>query len=83
MYTEIIEKIYEEAKQKASNNKDRQAYIRPSEFGFESTCDGTRTCLELLEKDSRFKKVKMSGRDLLEITLYYEERSMENEAANL
>ena len=66
----MIEKLYEEAERKASNNKQRQAYIRPSKFGFKSTSDGTRACKELLDKDSRFKNVEISGKDSLDILLY-------------
>ena len=70
MSAEKIDKLYEEARQKANNNKERQAYIRPSNFGFANTSDATRACLELLKADSRFKNAKMIGRDLLDITLY-------------
>ncbi len=65
-----IEKLYEEAIQKASKNKDRQAYIRPSKFGFEATSDGTHACAELLKSDPRFKKVEIIGKNSLDITLY-------------
>lgn len=67
---ERIEKLYEQAMQKANNNDDRQAYIKPSDFGFEHTSDGTRECMEVLRTDSRFKRVEMIGKDLLDITLY-------------
>ena len=66
----MIEKLYEEAERKASNNKDRQAYISPSKFGFKSTSEGTRACKKILDSDPRFKKVKISARDLLDILLY-------------
>ena len=59
MCADKIEKLYEEAIQKASKNKDRQAYIRPSKFGFEATSDGTHACAELLKSDPRFKKVEI------------------------
>lgn len=70
MSAETFEKLYEEAQQKANRNKEQQAYIHPSKFGFAGTSDATRICMELLEKDSRFKKVDMIGKDLLDITLY-------------
>ena len=70
MSAEMIDKLYEEAERTASNNKERQAYISPSKFGFKSTGEGTRACKELLEKDLRFKKVEISGKDLLDILLY-------------
>lgn len=70
MCTDIIEKFYEEANQKASKNRDRQAYMRPSKFGFKSTSEGTHACIELIQNDPRFKKIKMIGKDLLDITLY-------------
>ncbi len=69
MSVEKIDKLYEEARQKASNNKEGQAYIHPSDFDFANTSDATRTCLELLKADSRFKKAEMIGRDLLDVTL--------------
>lgn len=67
---ERIENLYDQAMQKANNNNDRQAYIKPSDFGFERTSDGTRNCMEVLRNDSRFKRVEMIGKDLLDITLY-------------
>lgn len=70
MSVEKIEEIYEEVKRKANNNKERQAYIRPSSFGFESTSDGSRTCVEFLKKDPRFKSVEIIGKDSLSITLF-------------
>ena len=65
----IKNKIYEDARRKANNNKEQQAYIQPSSFGFEHTSDATHACLELLKSGSRFKKVKIIGKDLLDITL--------------
>lgn len=70
MYTDKIERFYEEASRKASNNYDRQAYMRPSDFGFTATSDGTHICAKLLKEDSRFKEIKIIGKDLLDITLY-------------
>lgn len=70
MCADKIEKLYEEAIQKASKNKDRQAYIRPSKFGFEATSDGTHACAELLKSDPRFKKVEIIGKNSLDIALY-------------
>lgn len=70
MYADKIERFYEEASRKASNNDERQAYMRPSEFGFEATGDGTYACVELLKNDHRFKKIKIIGKDLLDIILY-------------
>lgn len=70
MCADKIEKLYEEAIQKASKNKDRQAYIRPSKFGFEATSDGTHACAELLKSDPRFEKVEIIGKNSLDITLY-------------
>lgn len=70
MSAEKIDKLYEEARQKASNNKERQAYIRPSNYGFANTGDATRACLELLKADLRFKKAEIIGKDLLDVTLY-------------
>ena len=69
-HTDKSERFYEEANRKASNNDERQAYMRPSEFGFDATSDGTHACVELLKRDSRFKKIEIIGQDLLDITLY-------------
>lgn len=52
MYTDKIERFYEEASCKASNNYDPQAYMRPSDFGFNATSDGTHICAKLLKEDS-------------------------------
>lgn len=78
---ENIENLYEQAEQKARKNKDRQAYIYPSEFGFGRTSEGTQACLNLLKSDSRFKSVTMSGKDLLDIKLF--QGDAENEATDL
>ena len=66
---ENIEKLYEQAAQNARNNKDHQAYIHPSDFGFERTSEGTRFCSDLLKNDPRFKSIIIAGKDLLDITL--------------
>lgn len=62
-------KLISEVERKAGSNSQKQAYIRPSEFGFGTKRDDTKKCAEFLTKTLPTKSIIIAGRDLLDITL--------------
>lgn len=63
-----IDALYEDAKNRAAN-KDWQALVKPSQFGWKRTAEDTNECLDLLRKDPRFKSVRKIGKDMLDVVL--------------
>lgn len=56
-------------KSKASHNKQGQAYISPSDFGFGRKPEDTEECASFLRKKTEIESVKIIGKDLLDISI--------------
>lgn len=68
-----MKNLYADIKAKASRNKDRQAMIRPSEYDYDRTEEGTVSCKNYLLGLSIVRTVETMGKDLLDVRLYEEE----------
>lgn len=68
-----MKNLYADIRTKASKNKDRQAIIRPSEYDFNKTEEGTVSCKNYLRSLSIVRSVETMGKDLLDVRLYEEE----------
>lgn len=64
------EKMHEDIVRKAANNKDKQAYIHPSEYGYMRNSDGTKLCCKDLSGLSEIKSIEVLGKDFLNIILW-------------
>lgn len=65
-----IDEMYEEIESKASNNKDKQAYIHPSQYGFSNNQEGTNLCVTYLYKFHKVKTVSIAAKNLLLVTIF-------------
>lgn len=54
---------------KAHCNRQKQAYITPSKFGFPKNDAGTLKCAEFLNKHPKVKSAKFSGKDTVDVIL--------------
>lgn len=63
------DKIYKDIMTKISNNNERQAYIRPSDYGFGTKSENTNEFLEALKKQLKYKRAAIIGKDLIDIVL--------------
>ena len=61
------EKLIDDIYEKTSNNKDLQCWIRPSDYGFKHSLDGTEHCKKFLLELNFCKIVRIDGKDLLYI----------------
>ncbi len=61
--------LINDIKEKAYNNKDHSAYIRPSNYGFSKAQEGLNECAALISAFSFVKRVKIEGKDLLLIDI--------------
>lgn len=66
---ETKRQIIEDIISKASNNRDRQALVRPSEYGFERTTEGEKAFLAFIQKFVNCESVEIFAKDLVEIIL--------------
>lgn len=67
------ERMRADLKKRAGNNKDHQAFIHPSEYGYSELSEGTKTCIQHLKDFPEVKSVKQAGKNLLLVTVYEEE----------
>ena len=65
----MVEKLKQTIIEKATNNKDKQAYIRPSDFSFGLNIEDTKKCLELILQFDFVQKASMLGKDLIDVIL--------------
>ena len=65
----MVEKLKQTIIEKATNNKDKQAYIRPSDFSFGRNIEDTKKCLELILQFDFVQKASMLGKDLIDVIL--------------
>ena len=61
--------IYKDIMTKASNNKEQQVYIRPSDYGFGTKAEDTQEFLEALKEKLNHKKAEIAGKDLIDFVL--------------
>lgn len=66
---EKIGNIREDIIEKANRNKDRQAYIRPSEYGFGRRTEDTKDFFAILPQIVNCSKASIIGKDLIDLTL--------------
>lgn len=66
---EMIDKIRSDIINKANRNKDRQAYIRPSEYGFGRNAEDTKVFLNLLPSIINCSKAVIVGKDQIDVTI--------------
>lgn len=61
--------LMEAIRDKASNNSEKQAYIKPSEFGFTRSTAGTEECIKFLEHQPQVLSAKFIGKDSVDVIL--------------
>lgn len=66
---EKLAEIIRAVRSKAENNKDLQAYIRPSDYGFGTKSEETQEFMNILKKILNIKKIEIAGKDLIDLTL--------------
>ncbi len=64
------EQLFTDIMERASKNKDRQAYIHPSAYGYSPTQDGADQCRQYLDAQKEIKCVSVRGKDLLDVVVY-------------
>lgn len=69
MTKDSTKRLIDDIKEKASNNKDNQCWIKPSTYGFGHSIEETKKCAVLLEKLDFCKIIAVEGKDLLYIEL--------------
>lgn len=67
---ETQNQIFEVIYSKASNNKEGEAIIKPSEFGFKHSMEETIRVSKWLSTFPEFKNVKENGKDSIIVTIY-------------
>ena len=65
----MVEKLKQTIIIKASNNKDKQTYIKPSEFSFGRKLEDTKKCLNIILQFDFVKTASISGKDLIDVIL--------------
>lgn len=66
---DVISHILDDILCKANNNQDRQAYIRPSDFGFGNKSENTEEFVSLLRSEDFCSSVTIIGKDLVSVVL--------------
>ena len=66
---EILNKILADIKNKASNNKENQAYIHPSRFGVDNNSEVTKKVADILSQLPEVKTANVAGRDLIDVII--------------
>lgn len=59
--------LMEAIMKKAGNNPDGEAYIKPGDFGFDSSSEGTEECASYLRALPQIKCVKKIGKNQLSV----------------
>lgn len=66
---DLIEKMKTDIIEKAGHNREKQAFVRPSFYGFGTLSEDTQECKALLNKIFPCAIISIVGKDSLSITL--------------
>ena len=66
---EQIESLWNAIHKKANSNHDKQAMIRPSEYGYSDRSEGRDVCRAYLESFHEVRRVEVAAKNLLRVYL--------------
>lgn len=63
----IIQKIFKDINDKSKNNKDGEAALRPSCYGFSEWDEGTKEFIKFVKDNIKIREIKIVGKDFVHI----------------